>query len=50
MGLRIFLRDWNGFAAKAELGIVLEFFCEFGMNLRLRQYLELSWNFFVSLE
>ena len=42
MGLRIFLRIENDFAAKTEFGIVLEYFCEVGMKLRLRQNLELS--------
>ena len=27
MGLRIFLRDWNDFAAKTKFGIVFEHFC-----------------------
>ena len=42
MGLGIFLRSENEFAAKTEFGIVLEYFCEIRMNLRLRQKLELS--------
>ena len=42
MGLRIFLRDWNELAAETDFGIVLEQFCEVGMNLRPRQNLELS--------
>ena len=42
MGLRIFLRSENEFAAKTEFGFVLEYFCEVGMKLRLRQNLELS--------
>ena len=42
MGLRIFLRIENEIAAKTEFGIVLEYFCEVGMKLRLRQNLELS--------
>ena len=42
MGLRIFLRIENEFAAKTEIRIVLEYFCEMGMKLRLRQNLELS--------
>ena len=42
MGLGIFLRKGNEFAAKTEFGTVLEFFCEIGMNLRLRRNLELS--------
>ena len=39
MGVRIFLRNGNEIAAKTEFGIVLEYFCEIGMNLRLRQNL-----------
>ena len=35
MGLRIFLRDWNDFAAKAEFGIVLEYFCRIEVGLRI---------------
>ena len=27
MGLRIFLRDWNDFAAKREFGTVFDYFC-----------------------
>ena len=50
MGLRIFLRDWNEFVAKTEFGIALEYFCRVGMNLRLRQNLELSLNIFAKLE
>ena len=42
MGLRIFWRTEHEFAAKTEFGIVLEYFCEVRMNLRLRQNLELS--------
>ena len=34
MGLRIILRDWNGFAAKTESEIVLEYFCKIGVGLR----------------
>ena len=34
MGLRIFLRDWNEFAAKTEFGIVLAYFCKIGVGLR----------------
>ena len=33
MGLRIFLRDWNEFAAKTEFGIVLENFCKIEVGL-----------------
>ena len=36
--------DWKEFAAKTGFGIVLEYFCEIEMNLRLRQNLKLSWN------
>ena len=42
MGLRLFLRIENEFAAKTKFGIVSEYFCEERMNLRLRQNLELS--------
>ena len=35
MGLRIFLRDWDEFAAKTEFGIVLECFCKIGVGLRI---------------
>ena len=35
MGLRIFLRYWNESAAKTEFGIVLEYFCKFGVGLRI---------------
>ena len=42
MGLGIFLRIENEFAATTEFGIVSEYFCEVRMNLRLRQNLELS--------
>ena len=35
MGLRIFLRDWNDFAAKTENRIVLEFFGEIEVGLRI---------------
>ena len=34
MRLRIFLLDWNEFAAKTEVGIVLEQFCKIGVGLR----------------
>ena len=50
MGLRMFFRSENEFAVKTEFGIVLEYFCEIGMNLRLRQKLELSWNIFLKLK
>ena len=40
MGLEIFLQIDSEIAAKTEYEIVLEYFC--GMNLRLRQSLELS--------
>ena len=33
--LRIFLRDWNDFAAKTEFGIVLEYFCGIEVGLRI---------------
>ena len=42
MGLRMFLRIESEIAAKTEFGIVLEYFCEVRMILRLRQNLELS--------
>ena len=35
MGLRIFLRNWNKFAAKTEFGIVLEYFCKIEVGLRI---------------
>ena len=35
MGPRIFLRDWNDFAAKTEFGIVLEYFCRIEVGLRI---------------
>ena len=35
MRLRIFLRDWNDFAAKTKFGIVLEYFCEIEVGLRI---------------
>ena len=34
MGLGIFLRDWNDFAAKTEFEIVLEYFCGIEVGLR----------------
>ena len=34
MGLRIFLRDLNDFAAKTEFGIVLQHFCRIEVGLR----------------
>ena len=34
MGLRIFLQDWNGFAANTEFKIVLKYFCKIGVGLR----------------
>ena len=34
MGLRIFLRDWNDFTAKTQIGIVLESFCDIEVGLR----------------
>ena len=42
MGLRIILRNWNGFATKTDFGIVSEYFCRIEMILRLRQNLDLS--------
>ena len=42
MGLRRFLQIESEIAAKTEFEIVLEYFCELKMNLRLRQNLELS--------
>ena len=35
MGLGIFLRDWNDFAAKTEFGIVLECYCKVEVALRI---------------
>ena len=35
MGLRLFLRDWNDFPAKTEFGIVLEYFWEIEVGLRI---------------
>ena len=35
MGLRLFLRDWNDFAAKTKFGIVFEFFCGIEVGLRV---------------
>ena len=35
MGLRIFLRDWNEFAAKTGFGIVVEYFCKIEVGLRI---------------
>ena len=43
MGLKIFLRNWNGFATKTGFGIVLEYFCRIGMILRLRQKLDFEY-------
>ena len=34
-GRRIFLRDWNAFAAKTEFGIVLEYFCGIEVGVRI---------------
>ena len=34
MGLRIFLRDWNEFAARTEFGVVLGYFFKIGVGLR----------------
>ena len=46
----MFLWNWNGFAAKTQFGIVLQYFCRIGMVLRLRQNLELFWNISVGLK
>jgi len=35
MGLRIFLHVWIDFAAKTEIGIVLEYFCGIEVGLRI---------------
>ena len=35
MGLRIFLRDWNDFAVKTEIEILLEHFCGIGVGHRI---------------
>ena len=35
MGLGIFLRDRNDFAAKTEFGTVLEYFCRIEVRLRI---------------
>ena len=35
MGLRMFLLNWERFAAKTESEIVLECFCGFGVGLRI---------------
>ena len=37
MGPRLYLQDWNDFAAKTNFGIVLEYFC--GIDVRLRSFL-----------
>ena len=37
MGFRKFFRDWNDFAAKTELGYVLEYFC--GIEVELKKFL-----------
>ena len=34
MGLNLFLRDWNDFAAKTEFGNVLEYFCRLEVGLK----------------
>ena len=41
---------YDGNLAKTQFGIVLEYFCEIGMNLRLRQNLELSENIFAKMK
>ena len=46
----MFLWNWNGFVAKTQFGIVLQYFCRIGMVLRLRQNLELFWNISVGLK
>ena len=33
----MFLKNWIGFAAKTDFGIVSEYFCRIEMILRLRQ-------------
>ena len=50
MGLRIFLRSENEMTAETKFGIVLEYLCEIGMNLRLRQKLIISYNIFARLD
>ena len=50
MGLRIFLRIESEIGANTEYEIVVEYFCEYKMNLRLRQNLELSENSFAKWE
>ena len=35
MGLRIFLRNWNDFAATTKIGIVLEYICGIEVGLRI---------------
>ena len=35
MGLRMFLRDQNDFAAKTEFGFVSDFFCGIEVGLRI---------------
>ena len=35
IGLTIFLRDWDDFAAKTEFGIVVEYFCGIKVGLRI---------------
>ena len=35
MGLGIFLRGWNGFAAKTEFAVDLENFCRSKIGLRI---------------
>ena len=37
MGLRIFLRNWDDFASKTDLGIVLGYF--YGIEFGLRMFL-----------
>ena len=40
MGLGTCLQNYDGFAAKTEFGIILDYFCKIGMILPLRQNLE----------
>ena len=47
---RIFSMRYDGNLAKTQFGNVLEYFCEIGMNLRLRQNLELSENIFAKMK
>ena len=54
MGLRIFLRDWNQFAAKTVFGIVLEYFCKIGVGLKKfcpkrKEKRNWTWKIFVQM-